>query len=87
MQDPMANLTGDAPSGGNPSNMDGGNTKEVFDPVAMQMNLQRIGRIRSVMGIASGCVAGILGLTGFEGLSECSARVCQAGKIYLWAWV
>jgi hypothetical protein len=75
MQDPMANLTGEAPAGQNPSSMDGGNTKEVFDPIALQLNMQRIGRMQSVMGIAAGCVAGIAGLTGFEGLSESNARV------------
>ena len=74
MQDPMANLTGETP-GQNPSNMNGGNTKEVFDPIALQLNMQRIGRIQSVMGIAAGCVAGIAGMTGFEGLGEYSARV------------
>jgi hypothetical protein len=76
MQDPMANLTGEAPAGQNQSNMNGGNTKEVFDPIALQLNMQRIGRIQSVMGIAAGCVAGIAGMTGFEGLSEYIARVC-----------
>jgi hypothetical protein len=75
MQDPMANLTGETPAGQNPSNMNGGSTKEVFDPIALQLNMQRIGRIQSVMGIAAGCVAGIAGMTGFEGLSEYSTRV------------
>lgn len=71
MQDPMANLTGEAPAGQNPSTINnGGNTKEVFDPIALQLNMQRIGRIQSVMGIAAGCVAGIAGMTGFEGLGE-----------------
>ena len=44
------------------------NSKEVFDMVALQRNIQRIDKIRAVMGIASGCVAGIIGLTGLEGL-------------------
>ena len=42
--------------------------KDVFDPMALQVNMQRIDRIRSVMGIASGCMAGTLGFTGLQGL-------------------
>jgi hypothetical protein len=42
-------------------------SNEIVDPLIVQMNLSRIERIRSVMGIASGCIAGILGLTGMEG--------------------
>lgn len=42
--------------------------KEVFDPAQLQQNFQRIDNIRSLMGIISGCVAGICGLTGLEGL-------------------
>jgi len=70
MQDPMANITAD-PAGGQGAAGDLNNTKEVFDPMVMQVNLQRIERIRAVMGIASGCVAGIFGFTGWEGLSKC----------------
>jgi hypothetical protein len=33
----------------------------------LQLNMQRIDHIHSVMGVASGCVAGILGLTGLRG--------------------
>jgi hypothetical protein len=33
----------------------------------LQLNLQRIDHVHSVMGVASGCVAGILGLTGLRG--------------------
>jgi hypothetical protein len=80
MQDPMANLTGETPAGQNPSNMNGGNTKEVFDPIALQLNMQRIGRIQSVMGIAAGCVAGIAGMTGFEGLGEYSTKCAWRTK-------
>jgi hypothetical protein len=65
MEDPMASLD----QGEAPDNIDH-NTKQVFDPMAMQMNLQRIERIRSIMGIASGCVAGIAGLTGLQGLGK-----------------
>jgi hypothetical protein len=74
MQDPMANLTGDAPVGGQDpaggASMGMANGKQVFDPIALQINMQRIERIRAVMGIASGCVAGIIGLTGLEGLGK-----------------
>ena len=37
-------------------------------PGAASHNAKAIDRIRSFMGIVSGCVAGILGLTGLEGL-------------------
>jgi len=66
--DPMANLTGAPAPGQHAASAGAGNRKEVFDPVVMQVNLQRIDRIHAVMGIASGVVAGILGLTGLEGL-------------------
>ena len=67
MIDPMAGLDG-APQG-DPSS-DAANSKEVFDFVALQRNMQRIEKIRSVMGIASGSVSGIIGLTGLEGLGK-----------------
>jgi hypothetical protein len=68
--DPMADLTGG--SAAQPDANHNGNSKEVLDPIAMQSNMMRIERIRSVMGIAAGCVAGIGGLTSWEGLSTCS---------------
>ena len=46
-------------------------SNEIVDPLIVQMNLSSIERIRSVMGIASGCIAGILGLTGMEGFGTC----------------
>jgi hypothetical protein len=61
MIDPMADLG----SSGAAAETD---AKEVFDPVALNQNLQRVDNIRSLMGIVSGCVAGICGLTGLEGL-------------------
>jgi EMC6 len=42
-------------------------SNEIVDPLVVHLNLSRIERIRSVMGIASGCTAGILGLTGLHG--------------------
>ena len=67
--DPMADLgSGPAQTGGGPGSNDmGSTTKDVFDPMAMAMNMQRIDRIKNVMGIVAGCVAGICGLTGFSG--------------------
>ena len=45
-------------------------SNEIVDPLIVQMNLSRIEHIRSVMGIASGCIAGTLGLTGIEGFGK-----------------
>jgi hypothetical protein len=67
MQDPMANLTGEDPSS---DTVGIGATKIAIDPIAMNENMKRIDRIRSVMGIVSGCVAGICGMTGLEGLCK-----------------
>jgi hypothetical protein len=64
MPDPMADM-GD---GGSAPADEMHNSKEIFDPMIMQYNLARIERIQSVMGIASGCIAGIAGFTGIEGL-------------------
>lgn len=66
MIDPMADLGGGAAAGA----ADASNAKEVFDPMVLNMNLQRVDKIRTFMGILSGCVAGIFGLTGFEGLGK-----------------
>ena len=65
MNDPMAGMGAEATS---PTIDDDTHSKEVFDPMILSFNLQRIERIRSVMGIASGCIAGIAGLTGWEGI-------------------
>jgi len=65
MNDPMAGMgqETEAPR-------DDLDSKEVVDAMILQFNLQRIERIRSVMGIASGCIAGIAGMTGWEGIGE-----------------
>ena len=74
MIDPMANIDPTAPTGG--PEMDGGGSgggdgsQEVFDMNAYRSNLRKMDKIRSFMGIASGCVAGICGLTGLSGLGE-----------------
>ena len=62
MIDPMANLDGGAPGATDT------NEKDVIDITSLRYNLERVDKIRSVMGISSGCVAGICGLTGLEGL-------------------
>ncbi len=54
-------------------------SNEIVDPLIVQMNLSRIERIRSVMGIASGCIAGILGLTGMEGFGTLSTKQNTCG--------
>jgi hypothetical protein len=63
MIDPMANL--DAPM---MAADDTDDEKGVIDINTLRYNLQNIDHVRSVMGIVSGCVAGICGLTGWEGL-------------------
>lgn len=66
MMDPMAGLDGgSAPSAASTSSM-----KDVVDPNALVFNLKRIDKIRSFMGIVSGCVTGICGLTGLQGLGK-----------------
>mmetsp|Transcript_8964 Transcript_8964/g.14383 ORF Transcript_8964/g.14383 Transcript_8964/m.14383 type:complete len:123 (+) Transcript_8964:95-463(+) len=62
MIDPMANL--DAPT----APAAAADEKDVVDVNTLRYNAQNIDRIRSVMGMASGCVAGICGMTGWKGL-------------------
>ena len=62
MIDPMANLDG----GGAVAAPE--DEKDIIDFTSLRYNLERIDHTRSVMGIAAGCVAGICGLTGLEGL-------------------
>ena len=64
MADPMSNLTGETPKGSGDDDL---NSKEVINGMALQANMYRIDKIRTVMGITSGCVAGILGFTSLEG--------------------
>lgn len=65
MIDPMANLDeGGAP--GAPTDQE--DSKDVFDPIVLNLNLKRVDNVRSFMGIISGCFAGICGFTGLEGL-------------------
>ena len=64
MIDPMADLG----SSGDTAN--DGDAKDVFDPNALGQNMQRIDKVRSFMGIISGCLAGIFGFTGLEGLGK-----------------
>mmetsp|Transcript_7383 Transcript_7383/g.13725 ORF Transcript_7383/g.13725 Transcript_7383/m.13725 type:complete len:129 (+) Transcript_7383:119-505(+) len=69
MIDPMANI--DAPDPGMDAAGGGGadGNQEVFDMNAYRSNLRKMDKIRSFMGIASGCVAGVCGLTGLSGLA------------------
>jgi hypothetical protein len=73
MMDPMGDI--DAPSGVVPEHdlaAVHSNTHEIFDPMILHYNLARIERIHAVMGIASGCMAGIAGFTGLEGFGTCT---------------
>ena len=54
--------------GADPVIQDEMNEKDVIDLGQLRVNLERVDSIRSVMVIASGCVAGICGLTSLEGL-------------------
>jgi hypothetical protein len=71
MIDPMADIDQASPAG---PDMDGGvgadGNLEVFDANAYRSNLAKMDKIRSFMGIAAGCVAGVCGLTGLGGLGE-----------------
>jgi hypothetical protein len=70
MIDPMANLDGGAPGAE-------ADEKDVIDVTSLRYNLERVDKIRSVMGIASGCVAGVCGLTGLEGLGTFALPTCK----------
>ena len=74
MIDPMANIDPSAPMGPEMDATGGGGAdgnQEVFDMNAYRSNLRKMDKIRSFMGIASGCVAGVCGLTGLSGLGKC----------------
>ena len=64
MIDPMAGLDSGVPGAQDTDE------KDVIDITSLRYNMERVDKIRSVMGIASGCVAGICGLTGLEGLGK-----------------
>ena len=71
MIDPMANIDPAAPAGPEMDAAGGGDgNQEVFDTNAYRSNFRKMDKIRSFMGIASGCVAGVCGLTGLSGLGE-----------------
>ena len=69
MIDPMANIDPAAP-GPEMDGAGGGDNQEVFDMNAYRSNFRKMDKIRSFMGIASGCVAGVCGLTGLSGLGK-----------------
>lgn len=72
MIDPMANITSQGPVGPGGQSPNDDNTvveaKDVCDFQAMKYNELKMDRIKSFMGIVSGCCAGILGLTNGFGL-------------------
>eukprot|EP00565_Helicotheca_tamesis_P007036 CAMPEP_0185732998 /NCGR_PEP_ID=MMETSP1171-20130828/18150_1 /TAXON_ID=374046 /ORGANISM="Helicotheca tamensis, Strain CCMP826" /LENGTH=77 /DNA_ID=CAMNT_0028402615 /DNA_START=25 /DNA_END=255 /DNA_ORIENTATION=- len=69
MIDPMADLGASGPSPDGTQTTTGGEGRDVFDMTAAQLNLKKMDSIRSFMGIVSGCVAGVCGLTGLPGLA------------------
>ncbi|KAL3799001.1 hypothetical protein HJC23_005140 [Cyclotella cryptica] len=70
MIDPMANLDPAAPGPELDASGGDGTQQEVVDMEAYKSNFRKMDKIRSFMGIASGCVAGVCGLTGLSGLGE-----------------
>ncbi|KAG7360499.1 Rab5-interacting protein Rab5ip [Nitzschia inconspicua] len=80
MMDPMADL--DAPTAATASASD---EKEVLDITTLRYNAQSIDTVRSVMGIVSGCVAGICGLTGWAGLA-CFLVLHTLVLVLIWAF-
>ena len=82
MMDPMGGTGGEMSGSGTTANNNFDNDihhhpssnlkyNEIVDPYIVQMNISKIERIRSVMGIVSGCIAGIVGYTGMEGFGTC----------------
>uniref|UniRef100_A0A6U3NU56 ER membrane protein complex subunit 6 n=1 Tax=Ditylum brightwellii TaxID=49249 RepID=A0A6U3NU56_9STRA len=69
MIDPMADLAASGPSPDGTQTTTGGEGRDVFDMTAAQLNLKKMDTVRSFMGIVSGCVAGVCGLTGLPGLA------------------
>jgi hypothetical protein len=85
MIDPMADIDHASPVG---PEMDGGGSggdgnQEVFDTNAYKSNFAKMDRIRSFMGIASGCVAGVCGLTGLGGLGELFLRPVVRSHLFI----
>ena len=79
MMDPMGDIGGATENSSVDNVLMHQNVKsnEIVDPYLVQLNLARLERIQSVMGIVSGCVAGILGFTGFEGLGTWLEKPCS----------
>jgi len=74
MIDPMDGISSSSSNSFNPnealSSLGGNDGRDIFDGYALQGNTIKIDKIRSFMGILSGCVAGILGLTGLLGIGR-----------------
>lgn len=72
--DPMANISSQGPAGagGNPAQNQNDSTvveaRDVCDFQAMKLNEVKMDKIKSHMGIVSGCAAGIMGMTNLYGL-------------------
>ena len=79
----MANL-GDEGAPGAPTDQD--DSKDVFDPLILNLNLKRVDNIRSFMGIISGCFAGICGLTGLEGFGTCRPMYYLPSSFWYIPW-
>lgn len=72
--DPMADLGASATA---TQTQQSTSSKDVVDPLVLNSNLQRIDHIHAVMGVASGCIAGTLGLTGLQGFGTWLCRLLQ----------
>ena len=76
MIDPMADIDHASPMAPDMDGAGGDGNQEVFDVNAYRSNFAKMDKIRSFMGIASGCVAGVCGLTGLAGLGEIFFLAC-----------
>ena len=70
IDNPNAAMPAGGGGGSGDNNIDGDHSQEVFDTNAYRANFIKMDKIRSFMGIASGCVAGVCGLTGLSGLGK-----------------
>lgn len=68
----MANISSQGPGAGGNASQNNDNTvveaRDVCDIQVMKLNESKMDKIKSFMGIVSGCCAGILGLTNGPGL-------------------
>ncbi len=88
MIDPMANLGNEGfdPNsviGDGDSLLSGRNRHFIINMHAVHLNNKKIDKVRSLMGIISGCVAGICGLTGLQGLGTLLCLLLQKYAAHL----